>query len=945
MAIPGVKSTDIEAAEVIDEFLGNQLLTADPDGPANTVRVRRRAVVDLLAGEIAAQGGFYGGMTIYPNSAAGLGVAAEGAYFLVTSAVSGEYAILYRKVSGVASEINRLPNAAAVTALAGSVAAEATARAAAVTAVEARVTAAETNIGVLQGNLVSSYTAARAVDGLDALGGKFRNLMAQATAGKGINTSGAEVTAGANLASGFIEVGPSTVLTRIGTAIASGSIVPYAFYNASGVFLGAAYTGSDTIHSLVIADVAPAGTTRVRLSGLAAVTVYAYDRASLRVQRDALFGKYGLPADAAGNLVAGYVNKTTGAVATGGSYFVTGLLPITAGAYISCDAALISPSSANQAQLAFYGPSGYLGYVNPIAVGQIIRVADYFPSATGVRVTMPPAGTGAVYIVGAAPGLAEGVDMLVNGALVDYFSPGLVVGGRLTGGGGITQPTHEYWRTTKSIPVTAGQVFRLTAQDVTDSGGAPVVAGYNADGTYWGPILTAPTNADFLNYRLEIPVGPVTMKVTFRIDKPPYSLFGARTAQAAQETSQTSSDTIYLAPTEAYGRLGEDMYLYGRGIVPDRAVSVAWAPGAPGQFDDFEDIGGKLHLKKTAAGPATVQLRAIKGTGRIAIAPAIDIRLVNAPVSPTVPLNIFTIGDSTTSQLNLSGDPDAIDGDGTWVNEASRQLTGIGTAALTVGGGEPGQPIVLGDIRASLGLSNIFFRGTRGAGPVKHEGRGGWHPEDYLKKSVDGAGKVNAFWDAGMTPWGPAGTYRFSMQFYIESNGWDAASLSTGVLPDGSNAVVIIPLAWNDWGNGTEPGVSAGHMGLLIDKIVEQYPLIRVVVPSLWAPPAVMIKQNSGSTIRWLSDVEAYDSSVRAFGEAYRNMCASRPRATWLQVSHQMDADISYNLGKRKTSRMANDPSMQVTGVAAFPHMMYRGYGGFGDVIADWIAYHCCQAA
>src|SRR5690606_34181326 len=124
-----------------------------------------------------------------------------------------------------------------------------------------------------------------------------------------------------------------------------------------------------------------------------------------------------------------------------------------------------------------------------------------------------------------------------------------------------------------------------------------------------------------------------------------------------------------------------------------------------------------------------------------------DLVIADTPVSPSFPLNVIVIGDSTTAQY---------DDDGAAVNELSRRLTGVGRSiadsAVATGFAWNGPAMP-----ASLDLDNIFFRGTLGSAAVKHEGRSGWRSSIYTSMAT-ASGKTNAFWD-------PVNN-RFSMTYY-----------------------------------------------------------------------------------------------------------------------------------------------------------------------------------
>jgi lysophospholipase L1-like esterase len=871
---------------------------------------------------------------------------------------------------------------------------------------------------------------------------EFVNLRLASTVNTAINTSGVRVASTGRYASDLIKVNTSMKITRFGAAVTAGSFPPYAFYDAAGTFIvaGIAYTtGADSVDIYDLAN-APAGTEYVRLTaGSSTVEYYLYEPETIELVRDLMFSLFGTPVDVAGQVTNQYVNKSTGVVANSSAFRLTPALVLSAGSYIATNAMLISQTITNQAQYAFFDVAdAFLGYYNPKARGQTVKVSDLYPTATSVRVTMPSDGVGEVYVVAPRDNYDQDIQTMAAGLLVDYFAPALVSPGRLTLTGGTTQPTHEYYRTTGYIAVTAGQVFRLTSQDATALGA--VVAAFGADKGWLANLLVASTGTDFADELVTIPEtagdddeAVAFIRAMFRNDETPYSFVSVRAAQAIQEAAGRTVLNAF-GPDAAYGRKSEAVYLYAAGVVGDRAVPVDWSPDPPQAFATFvgskkarvtrtaavistvtmtiaspcvvshsgHDIvsgqgvvfgtsgalptgltAGVEYFAKTVVAGTSYQVAATVGgdaintsgsqSGTHKVTPQINIDVgamvgtthvdistlklrlsdTTALVSPTKKINIVVIGDSTTSQL--STDPEATDGNGTWVNEMSRQLTGTGDVALVVAAdgvdsintGSEWGAVVSGDIRPALGVTNVFYRGTRGSGTVKHEGRGGWHPINYLERTdvVGADGKSNAFWDPDLAPWGPVGTtWQFSMKYFVENNGWDVAALpASGVDATGTNLLVIIALGWNDVGNLTGPAVSAGHMGYIVDKINEEYPAATVWVAGMWAPPEESYKGNTGSIQLRYSSAATYDLAVRQFGEAYRAMAADRAFCHFVQVSHQMDPDYCFSKSPIAPNRVANSTTLNIYGTGDHVHMRRRGYAMLADVTADKFLYDYCR--
>lgn len=577
---------------------------------------------------------------------------------------------------------------------------------------------------------------------------------------KAYNESGAMVTSSGRYATDLIRVSPTTRITRFGTGVMSGSpsFPPYSFFDEDRAALGFAYDAStDNIQTCDIAD-APAGTAYLGLMGNSTISAYLYEPTQLDLLKDLMFSLFGTPIDMAGQLTEQYFNKSTGAIANSSSWRLSSPIRVDENSYVAVTGGLVSDTQTSQAQIGFYSSeilqdaTTFLGYYNSKAPNETVKIGDHYDTALSILVAMPSTDVAEVYVVRPNPEYDRSIDMVSTAAIVDWFSAALVEPGRIDSDGSITQPTHEYWRNTDFIPVVEGQVFYLTCTDATGTG--PTVAGYDASKAYTGAVLQLSTNNDRTNYRVVIPADVAFIRGMYRNDTTPNAFLGARTAQSLAESS--AAETLkYLAPDTAYGRVDEPIYAYAAGVVAERTVPVAWGPQTPGDFASF--VGSyKVRMVLDAEGEAAVDVRAFPITGRIELG-EMTVRATDTAglVSPVTALNIIAIGDSTTSQL--SGDANSTDGNGTWINEVLRQLTGTGDPALVVAAdgvnslntGSEWGAVVSGDIRAALALSNIYGRGTRGGGAVKHEGRGGWHPSNYLERTNGYSLKISASFVSG----------------------------------------------------------------------------------------------------------------------------------------------------------------------------------------------------
>lgn len=678
----------------------------------------------------------------------------------------------------------------------------------------------------------------------------------------------------------------------------------------------------------------------------------------------------------------------------------------------------------------------YLGYYDPIAKNLPIRVSDHYAGATRVQVTMPNSETGAVYLLKDTVGEPAAMDMLLTGAIVDYFAPDLLEDGYI-GSDGSLVPWGTAYKTTTLIPVVPGQVLYLTTGDVY--AGGPTVAGYDADKVYSYNILPGVHLADYTNERIVVPADVYFVRALTRDDLgyTPH-FYGARTAQAATEVEVANEDLIYFAPSDVYGIVGEPVYMFPRGIVPDDSVSVAWAVdpaimetgdndgtfavtiASPAVFtrathgfvagdevkltttgalptgltaggkyfvlsaglttnafrvsatyngsavnttgsqsgvhtvekfwggDLFQANGEVAKLLRTTPTPQlTLKLRALTAGGNRTDVASMTVRLApSVPVNPSSAINIIGIGDSTTAQLSDNG---------TWVNELSRLLTGTGTASLTVDADPTSpaifkRPVVAGDIPAAGSISNVYFRGTLGGGPVKHEGRSGWSPLTYLASSSG-----NAFWNAAMSGYGPTNSYKFDMNYYITTNNFDSGSIATGVDGTGSNMLVIILLGWNDvFEDGEASAVeSATSISYMIDNIHDNYPDAMVWLVGLWSPSKRHLKNNSSTQVRYYSKPEVFDVAVRRLGKAYRDMIAERAGpCEFVCVSHVFDSDMAYSNSRFPRSRRTtydgdasvNDlDSLETWGDGDFVHPGARGYSFIADALFYKFRYDYCR--
>lgn len=356
-----------------------------------------------------------------------------------------------------------------------------------------------------------------------------------------------------------------------------------------------------------------------------------------------------------------------------------------------------------------------------------------------------------------------------------------------------------------------------------------------------------------------------------------------------------------LAPTEVYGVVGETKYLYGRQIVQDPSLDLAWNV----QFSS--DLVAPITPATTADIPLVLQ-----GMGRDGAAvqlAAFNMKVCRVdPVNPAAPRFILPLGDSKTdgvSNSNISG---------AYVNELSRRLTGIGRAVNAAGETLP----------TARALSNFRFIGTRGTEVVKHEGRPGWNATDYLTKASGPGALSNAFWNPS--------TSQFDLAYYMVQNGF------TDVASDGSNLTLLIWLGWNDLYSMTG-AASAVILGNLIDRVHATHPLADIVLLGLNPPPRLNHKGFTGT--RYVSPAQIFQRAVVEYGQAYRSLAAGKTRCQFLQLSQEYDPERAYVFTAQKTSRrgvatvaMADD----------YVHEAAGGYAMVADIVNDKLLYDYCRA-
>lgn len=700
----------------------------------------------------------------------------------------------------------------------------------------------------------------------------------------------------------FIEVTPTTRLIRDGIGwSAAFAATPLACYDANKQFLGSPIALTTGFINARPADLVP-GTAFIRLS---------YEPANvpdIRVVDEAVLSgarRYQRYTGRAGNSGAltdsGYIAKTTGVLAVATPWRTTPLIPVTADSIVVRQGNALPRTFAAAPVSFFDGGGAYLGYYSPLVPDEEFTVGDLAPTAAFIRASFDDIATGGLIVRGSTQ--RGTVDLLKAGLLADFaLTTALSTGYLDLATGGVTSSAN--WRATDFVPAVPGQQFLLTSM----RGNATVchVAMYDASKTYLGSALAGiDPAAERYQLRDAIVTAGHASVAYVRAAFPStaaYSFLGARVGGAGQAAT---SALTYLAPAVGYARQGEPIYLYARGILADRSVSLAW---------NISEANAEVcTITPASTADITVKLRAMAGASSAAIEVAsFPIKVAPAaPVSPLQPMNIITLGDSTTDTVLRASVS------GLWANELSRRLTGVGTAALA-GAQSP----------AALALNNIKFRGTRGDQPIKHEGRPGWAASDYLTAASVGA-VTNAFWN-------PA-TSQFDLDYYLTQNAFRDGDVTGGVNSTGSNLLVVIQLGWNSVYTQTV-AASVAELLTLIDLIKVGRSGVKIWVLGLPPAPPINFKDFTGT--RYVSEREVFELAVKTYGAAYRDLCAGKTNVDFVQISHLIDVEAAYPYADRARSPRSTGT---VRGATDHVHHNAAGYAMLADALYYKFLYDYCR--
>ena len=591
---------------------------------------------------------------------------------------------------------------------------------------------------------------------------------------------------------------------------------------------------------------------------------------------------------------SGYIAKATGIETASASWRRTGFVPVRATSVINKNSTGMVNSVSAAASIAFYDAAKtYLGYYNHNTLAAFsVTAGDVYANAAYVRACFAATSTTTLTVSEPFPGsgrlLPDILQILNSSVIYDIFTVGNITNEYINQSGVAVGGSN--WRTTDYIPCVDGQTFIYTG------------TGHD---TLVSSVSLWDVNKEFLE---SLVIGARVENQLVTVDNASAAYVRASAATTASYSfyghnrgTITPKTLSYLAPAQAYALQDEPLYMYARGIIADRSVDVAW--------NISQSNPDVCKITPTDTDPIPVKLRAIRDDLSTLEIADFNVLVTGTPTSPAAARNIICLGDSLTLAINSI--------EGAYPNELCRRLTGTGTALLA-GALSP----------AALSLSNIYFRGTLGDQPVKHEGRGGWAANDYLNSAS--VGEVsNAFWNPT--------TEEFDLDYYLTENGFDSGSIGTGVDATGTNLTIVLLLGWNDVYTSTAEA-SAANLATLIDKIRVSKSACDIIVVGLNPPPQVNFKAFTGE--RFVSEREIFEAAIKQFGDAYRTMCAGKTNVDFLQLSHVFNPEIGY---PTTTSAVSLRSAGTLTGASDHVHPAATGYAMLADALFYKLLYDYCR--
>ena len=423
-------------------------------------------------------------------------------------------------------------------------------------------------------------------------------------------------------------------------------------------------------------------------------------------------------------------------------------------------------------------------------------------------------------------------------------------------GGNIETP----WRSTHMIPVQAGDVFEY---DSDATGIVAAISYWDEGGDYIAGIVigntqstrTIPTTVtDAAGYDRKVAFIRASSRLT---SKTPVLKGSFRKTLYARNLIEEVMDN------EVTAIIGQPLFLSADSMIRERGVRAEWS--------HEESTSASIILTPTA-GTEFLKLYAYPDGVRVQIAELAVRSYATPTTSPSNPVNIFNIGDSTTEDTTIA------EAAGNWSNQLSYWITNTGTELFPNDSG-----------LASLNIGNVFPRGAPGdhnqGNPVLHFGYAGMRPTDFLNAATLGGSplRTNPFWDDTASA--------FSFDFMLTDLGFDGGT--EGLDTTGSNGLCIIKLGYNDMGlGGQTPEESADEIAALVDAIKADRADMRFYLVGLHPAPSENYRAWDGD--RLTSPEAVYDIVLVRHALALKAVCAARTNCTFVPVAPHFDPEEGY---------------------------------------------------
>ncbi len=397
------------------------------------------------------------------------------------------------------------------------------------------------------------------------------------------------------------------------------------------------------------------------------------------------------------------------------------------------------------------------------------------------------------------------------------------------------------WRATPFVAVKAGDKIQYKGNA---SLSAVAVVAYDASQSFLSILYDADDTATLTD--ISIPSGVAYIRSSARML--PGDTFIANVINFKLSTGSGAAENIrFFSPKVAWAKQGDEFRMYPGGIVSknykDRHIDVL-----TDMINSNEDF---ISYSPGGADNDKVIKTYLRGLdGGLTLMGNTTVKITHVTQSPASAVNVICLGDSLTYGAANAGIA------GAYPNEFSRRLTGTGTALMT-GAQSP----------AALALTNIYFRGTLGDQPIKHEGRGGWGINTYLTLASQSA-DTNAFWNPG--------TLQFDLSYYLTQNSFNAAQTTGGVDATGSNLVIYLFLGWNHVYSGTVAAAQT-YLNTMLDLIHTQKSGCKIKLLGMQTPPDRNLKSTRGN----VSPEQVMREAIIPYAEAWQ--ASAEARSSWVE--------------------------------------------------------------